>query len=83
MSKTAKIYVTLKKSVLDPQGNTVKHALNSLGFKGVQDVRLGKYMEIKLNGKTKSSVEDQIRKMCDKLLINPVIEDYTYEIKDE
>lgn len=83
MSKTAKIYVTLKKSVLDPQGNTVKHALNSLGFKGVRDVRLGKYMEIKLNGKTKSSVEDQIRKMCDKLLINPVIEDYTYEIKDE
>ena len=83
MSKTAKIYVTLKKRVLDPQGNTVKHALNSLGFKGVQDVRLGKYMEIKLNGETKSSVEDQIRKMCDKLLINPVIEDYTYEIEDE
>ena len=83
MSKTAKIYVTLKKSVLDPQGNTVKHALNSLGFKGVRDVRLGKYMEIKLNGKTKSSVEDQIRKMCDKLLVNPVIEEYTYEIKDE
>ncbi len=83
MKQKAKIYITLKKSVLDPQGNTVRHALNSLGFKEVEDVRLGKYMEIKLNSKIKTSIENQIRKMCDKVLVNPVIEEYTYEIEGE
>lgn len=76
----AKIYVTLKKSVLDPQGVTVKHALESLGYKGIQDVRLGKYFEVKLETTDKKKAAHEIEQMCHKLLVNPVIEDFTYDL---
>lgn len=76
----AKIYVTLKKSVLDPQGVTVKHALESLGYKGIQDVRLGKYFEVKLETTDKKKAAHEIEQMCRKLLVNPVIEDFTYDL---
>ncbi|MEW6095084.1 MAG: phosphoribosylformylglycinamidine synthase subunit PurS [bacterium] len=72
----AKIYVTLKKGVLDPQGVTVKKAIESLGYKGIEDVRVGKYMEIKFDGLNKDAIEQ----MCERLLANPVIEDYRFEI---
>jgi len=76
----AKVYVTLKKSVLDPQGATVQNALKSLAFQGVEDVRLGKYMEIKLKSKSAKEAEDILKNMCQKLLVNPVIEQYSYDI---
>lgn len=70
-----RIVVTLKKSVLDPQGQTVQHALESLGFKGISGVRMGKYIEIAFNGKA-SNTKVAVEKMCEKLLANPVIEQY-------
>ena len=76
----AKVYVSLKKGVLDPQGKTVHHALSSLGFKGVQDVRIGKYMEIGLEEGSREEAEKTVTAMCEKLLANTVIEDYRVEI---
>lgn len=76
----AKVYVTLKKSVLDPQGKTVQHALSSLGFSEVKDVRMGKYIELELNGVDKAKAEAKIKAMCEKLLANTVIEEYRYEL---
>ncbi len=77
----AKIYVTLKKGILDPQGKTVKHALDNLGFKGVQDVRIGKYMEVTLEEGTADETEKVVTSMCEKLLANTVIEDYRVEVE--
>ena len=74
----AKVYVTLKAGLLDAQGKTVKGALESLGFKSVKDVRIGKYIEIDLNG-AKSGKKD-VERMCEKLLANPIIENYKVEL---
>jgi phosphoribosylformylglycinamidine synthase len=76
----AKVYITLKKSVLDPQGKTVLHALETLDFKDIQDVRVGKYFEVTMSVADRKKAEEELRAMCDRLLINPVIEDYTFEI---
>lgn len=76
----AKVYVTLKKSVLDPQGKAVQHALSSLGFNEVKDVRMGKYIELDLGVADKSQAEAKIKSMCEKLLANTVIEEYRYEL---
>lgn len=73
-----KIYVTLKKGILDPQGVTIKKALDSLEYIGIEDVRMGKYLEIKGDGLNK----DIIQQMCERLLANPVIEDYRFEIEE-
>ena len=72
----ARIYVTLKREVLDPQGDAVKHALGALGFEGVRDVRIGKLVEIDLDGETDEARKAQLKSMCEKLLANPVIEDF-------
>ncbi|MBM3861194.1 MAG: phosphoribosylformylglycinamidine synthase subunit PurS [Verrucomicrobia bacterium] len=77
----AKIIVMPKKTVLDPQGKTVKHALESIHFKGIKDVRIGKFLEIELEGGNKAALQKQIDEACHKLLSNPVIEDYTFEIQ--
>ncbi len=77
----ARVYVTLKPSILDPQGKTIKHALESLGFKGLQDVRMGKYIEVTLNHKTTASAKKDVERMCHKLLANPVIEQYRVDLK--
>ncbi len=79
----ARIYVTLKKGVLDPQGKAVQHSLESLGYDKVKDVRLGKYMEVKLDYSRAGESEPIVREMCEKLLANPVIEDYRFEITEE
>ena len=79
----AKIYVTLKKGVLDPQGKAVQNSLESLGYKEVRDIRLGKYMEVKFDDIERDKADTMIREMCEKLLTNPVIEDYQFEISDE
>ena len=76
----AKVYVTLKKSVLDPQGKTVQHALQTLGFNDVKDVRMGKYIELDLGSLDKAQAEQKIKSMCEKLLANTVIEEYRYEL---
>jgi phosphoribosylformylglycinamidine synthase len=77
----AKIIVMPKRSVLDPQGKTVKHALASMNFTGIQDVRVGKFMEIELSDTTDmASVRKQIDEACHRLLSNPVIEEYHVEI---
>ena len=77
----AKIIVTPKKTVLDPQGKTVQHALESLGFKGVKEVRIGKFIEVELAGGNKIALKKKLDEACHKLLSNPVIEDYKLEIE--
>ena len=77
----AKIIVMPKKTVLDPQGKTVKHALESLGFKGIGDVRIGKFIEVELEGKDSADLKKKIDDACHKLLSNPVIEEYSFEIQ--
>lgn len=76
----AKVYVTLKRSVLDPQGKAVQNALLTMGFNEVKNVRMGKYIEMELNESEKSKAEEKIKSMCEKLLANTVIEEYRYEV---
>ena len=71
-----KIIVTLKKSVLDPQGTVVQQALNGIGFKNVNEVRQGKFFEINMEEKDQKKAEEKANEMCKKLLANLVIEDY-------
>jgi phosphoribosylformylglycinamidine synthase len=73
-----KVVVTLKPSLLDAQGRVVQDALHALGYDQVGQVRIGKYMELELEAGSDS--DQAIREMCDKLLANPVIEDYRYEV---
>jgi phosphoribosylformylglycinamidine synthase len=76
-----KVYVTLRESVLDPQGSAVKSALHSMEYKEVQDVRIGKYMELTIE-KSDRDLEESVREMCEKLLANTVIEDFSYEVQE-
>ena len=78
----ARVYVTLKPTVNDPQGLTIKGGLHTLGFDSVESVRAGKYMEIRLNGNERSKVEEQVQEMCLKLLANPIIEDFRFELEE-
>lgn len=78
----AKVYVTLKKGVLDPQGKAVQSGLQHLGFKGIKDVRVGKFIEIELDGLTLEEAQQSLQEMCESLLANTVIEDYHFEISD-
>ena len=82
MTFLARVYVTLKPTVNDPQGLTIKGGLHSLGFTGVEDVRAGKYLEIRLAGDGREAAEAQVTEMCRKLLANPVIEDFRFEIEE-
>lgn len=77
----AKIIVTPKKAVLDPQGKTVQNALEHMGYRGIGTVRVGKYLEIEIAGQDAESARKQIDEACHKLLSNPVIEDYRFEIE--
>ena len=77
----AKIIVMPKRTVLDPQGKTVKHALESIHFKGIKDVRIGKFIEVELTGRNKAALKKKIDAVCHQLLSKPVIEDYEFTIK--
>jgi phosphoribosylformylglycinamidine synthase subunit PurS len=77
----AKIVITPKKAVLDPQGKTVQNALAHMGYTDVGAVRVGKYLEIELTGTDKEAARKQIDAACHKILSNPVIEDYRFEIE--
>jgi len=78
----AKIFVTLKEGILDPQGRAVQQSLQALGFSSVDDVRIGKFLEVDVQETEKSTAEVKIKSMCEKLLANPVIENYRYELFD-
>jgi phosphoribosylformylglycinamidine synthase subunit PurS len=77
-----RIFVSLKSGVLDPQGKAIERSLHSLGFGEVQDVRVGKYIELTVEEASRSAAEGRLRAMCDKLLANTVIEDYRFEIQE-
>ena len=76
----ARVHVMLKTGVLDPQGEAVRHALAALGFDGVEAVRQGKVIELDLAGTDRAAAEEAVKKMCEKLLANTVIETYRIEI---
>ncbi|MEI7640811.1 MAG: phosphoribosylformylglycinamidine synthase subunit PurS [bacterium] len=77
----AKIYVTFKDGVLDPQGTTVKRALDKMGYKNIEEVMIGKYIEVQIKGTDKKQIEKEIDEICDKLLANPNIEKYTFKVE--
>ena len=77
----AKVYITLKPTVNDPQGLTIKGALHNLGFTSVGDVRAGKYMEIRITVGDIDAAKNQVNEMCQKLLANPIIENYRFELE--
>lgn len=73
------VYVTLRESVVDPQGTAAKQALQNLGYNEVENVRIGKLIELELDG-TATEIDTRVKEMCEKLLVNRVIEDYRIEI---
>ena len=77
----AKVYITLKPTVNDPQGLTIKGALHTLGFSAVQEVRAGKYIEIKIAEKDLEKARGEVQDMCKKLLANTVIENFRFELE--
>ncbi|MBT3994615.1 MAG: phosphoribosylformylglycinamidine synthase subunit PurS [Chloroflexi bacterium] len=77
----AKVHVSLKPTVNDPQGLTIARALDRLGFDSVDSLRAGKYFEVKIEGDDKAAAESDIKSMCEKLLANPVIETFTFELE--
>jgi len=77
----AKVFIRLKPTVSDPQGQTIHGGLRQLGFDSVESVRAGKYMEIRLDEDDEESAGRKLRDMCEKLLANPIIEDYTFDLE--
>ena len=76
----ARVYVTLKPTVNDPQGLAIRGGLHHLGFEAVSSVRAGKYLELTIDGPTEQEARDQVDRMCRQLLANPVIEEYRFEL---
>jgi len=77
----AKIIITYRKSILDPQGKTVENSLHSLGFISISNTRMGKYIEYEINTDDIKKAEEIVKETCVKLLANPVMEDYTYKLE--
>lgn len=77
----ARIHITLKNGVLDPQGKAIAGALQHLGFDNVEDVRQGKYIELELKEKDRAAAETSLKQMCEKLLANTVVENYRFELE--
>ena len=77
---SARIYVTLRPSVLDPAGTAVESGLQQMGYQGVSNVRIGKYVELNLTANNDDEAKTQLDQICDRLLANPVIENYSFEI---
>ncbi|MFD2045192.1 phosphoribosylformylglycinamidine synthase subunit PurS [Ornithinibacillus salinisoli] len=74
------VFITLKQGVLDPQGKAIQTSLHSLGYQEVQEARVGKYMELQVEDGP--DLEARVKEMCDKLLANPVIEDYRFDVEE-
>lgn len=83
MLMLAKVYVTPKKAILDPQGKAIANSLHSLHYDEVADVRMGKYLELRLHGLARAQAEQRVEEMCRRLLANLVIEDFRFEIVEE
>ena len=79
----ARVYVTPKKGILDPQGKAVEQALHALGFGEVGDVRVGKYIELRLRDLAATAAGERVRSMCERLLANGVIEDFRVEVEEQ
>ncbi len=79
----AKVYVTLKNGVLDPQGKAVMGALKNRGYSEVTDVRIGKFIELELDGGSGETERERVREMCEKLLANTVVEDFRIEVVED
>lgn len=77
---TSKINISIRKTILDPQGKAVEHSLKSLGFDSIEDTRIGKYIELRINARSKKEAEKISAEACEKLLANPVMEDFTIEV---
>lgn len=82
MKYIAKIHVTLKEGVLDPQGVAVANSLHSLGYDEVEGVRVGKFTTVTLEASGEANAKKRVDEMCQKLLANPVIEEYSFEIEE-
>lgn len=82
MKYRGKVIVTLKPGVFDPQGVTIRNALHTLSYREVEEVKTGKYFEIILELENRQQAEKRIQEMCDKLLTNPVIENYVYQVEE-
>ncbi len=78
----SKIVVTLRKSILDPQGKAVEHGVHSLGFEKVKDVRIGKFVELNVQTDNKSEAERITKEVCEKLLANPIMEDFHFTVEN-
>jgi len=78
----ARVTITLKKTIMDAQGQTVERALHNLGYSGVQDLRIGKFIEMQLDGAPEEQLSAQLDEMCRKLLANPIIEDFRFEVEE-
>ena len=76
----ARVYVTMKQGILDPQGKAIQASLQSLGYDGVREVRAGRYLEIDLADCPRETAMTLVRELCDRLLANPVIEEYRFEL---
>ena len=83
MAVLARVYVTPKRSILDPQGKAVQTSLHALGFREVQDVRVGKYIEVRLGDAQPETARARVKEMCERLLANGVIEDFRVELSEE
>ena len=81
MKFKAEIFISLKPTVSDPQGMTIAGGLEQLGFESIEEVRAGKFIEMSFTAETLDSAKDMVADMCDKLLANPIIENYRFEIK--
>ena len=77
----ARVVITLKKTIMDAQGQTVERALHNLGYTGVQNLRIGKVVEMELDGAPEEQLSTQLDEMCRELLANPIIEDFRFEIE--
>ncbi|MBP9191180.1 MAG: phosphoribosylformylglycinamidine synthase subunit PurS [Ignavibacteria bacterium] len=78
----SKINISLRKTILDPQGKAIEHSLKSLGFEPIIDTRIGKYIELKIDAGSKQEAEQISEEACKKLLANPVMEDFTFEVTE-
>jgi phosphoribosylformylglycinamidine synthase len=79
----ANVYVTLKKDILDPQGEAVKNALHTLGYKNVMDARVGKYIVLTLENNSENDINAVVEEISKKVLSNPVIEDFSFDIVED
>lgn len=82
MTARVQVFVQLKEGLLDPQGKTLEHALESLGYAGIEGVRVGKWITFEVEGAGRDAIERQVDEMCARLLANPVIERYSFSLEE-